>query len=187
MDVMGVVMADHKVRTSVLERALKPFSLALLNLFEDTSLLSIWWKLWTISLSKCTYSIRYKHIYLKIQKLFCRFWKIIFRKGGFRNLFMDPRPTQFHFSINLQFKEESDFFTLVEQTEVWSFSLWGHLQLDFALLWCFSEGSTISDQSSGKSLCIQPRRTISESFLSPPSKKGLWCLPQTVNMLKNSL
>ena len=41
MDVMGVVMADHKVRTSVLERALKPFSLALLNLFEDTSLLSI--------------------------------------------------------------------------------------------------------------------------------------------------
>lgn len=26
-----------------------------------------------------------------------------------------------------------------------------------------------------------------ESFLSPPSKKGLQCLPQTVNMLKNSL
>lgn len=34
-------MADHKIRMSTLERTLKPFSLAVLNLFEDTSLLSI--------------------------------------------------------------------------------------------------------------------------------------------------
>ena len=70
---------------------------------------------------------------------------------------------------------------------MWSLSLWGHLQLDFVLLWCFSEGSTISDQPSAKSLCIQPGRTISESFLSPPSEKELRCLPQIVNILKNRL
>lgn len=92
MEVMGSsLMADCEIRMSTL-RTLKPFSLAVLNLFEDTPFLSI---------LKAVNNFFKMHIQYWVQMYLPKHSEIILliiknnlQKRGFRNLFMDLRPTQ---------------------------------------------------------------------------------------------